>query len=70
MRKIDQFVGREMSSDRELERKEHAKQVGKEVKEEQEGEWKVGWRDTDREWELKEKNSYEWKWSKGHTFFT
>jgi len=42
MRKIDQFVGREMSSDRELERKEHAKQVGKEVKEEQEGEWKVG----------------------------
>jgi hypothetical protein len=31
-----------MSSDRELERKEHAKQVGKEVKEEQEGEWKVG----------------------------
>jgi len=42
MRKIDQFVGREMSSDRELERKEHAKQVGKEVTEEQEGEWKVG----------------------------
>jgi hypothetical protein len=42
MRKIDQFVGREMSSDRELERKERAKQVGKEVKEEQEGEWKVG----------------------------